>query len=168
MADDMGWADVGYHSNHVLTPNIDTLAADGVVLDHYYTQPLCSPSRGALLTGVHPIHTGLQNSIIVHQSPTGLPLHFKLWPQYLKQRHNYSTHIVGKWHLGFARKEYTPTYRGFDSHVGYWGSSEYFYNHTNCFNNVCGHDFRHNMDVITNASDVYSTDYFTDRCLHII
>src|SRR6185437_16310437 len=77
MADDMGWADVGYHSDHVLTPNIDTLAADGIVLNQYYTQPLCSPSRGALLTGVHPIHTGLQNSVLMDWAPTGLPLQYK-------------------------------------------------------------------------------------------
>src|ERR1700728_114098 len=69
VADDMGWADVGYHSDHVLTPNIDTLAADGIVLNQYYTQPLCSPSRGALLTGVHPIHTGLQNFVVNRDSP---------------------------------------------------------------------------------------------------
>src|SRR5882672_1620803 len=77
MADDMGWADVGYHSDHILTPNIDTLAADGVVLNNFYVQPLSCPSRAALLTGVHPIHTGLQNYVIINQSPTGLPLHYK-------------------------------------------------------------------------------------------
>ncbi|CAG2177514.1 unnamed protein product [Oppiella nova] len=118
MADDMGWTDVGYHSDHVLTPNIDTLAADGIVLNQYYTQRLCSPSRGALLTGVHPIHTGLQNCVILDTQPIGLPLHFKLWPQYLKQ-YDYATHIVGKWHLGHMQREHTPTYRGFDSHVGF-------------------------------------------------
>ncbi|CAG2119871.1 unnamed protein product, partial [Medioppia subpectinata] len=94
VADDMGWADVGYHSDHILTPNIDSLAADGVLLNHFYAQPICSPSRGALLTAVHPIHLGLQNSIIYTQSPTGLPLERNIWPQYLKQRDNYATHIV--------------------------------------------------------------------------
>ncbi|CAG2176274.1 unnamed protein product, partial [Oppiella nova] len=168
MADDMGWADVGYHSDHVLTPNIDTLAADGIVLDQFYTQPLCTPSRGALLTGIHPMHTGLQHFVLHMQSPTGLPLDLTLWPQYLKQ-YNYATHMVGKWHLGFARRAYTPTYRGFDSHVGYWTARETYFEHTHCepFGG-CGLDFRHNMDVITNASGVYSTHYFTDRCLHII
>ena len=52
LADDLGWNDVGYHgSDHLKTPNIDSLAADGIVFNRYYTQPLCSPSRGALLTG---------------------------------------------------------------------------------------------------------------------
>ena len=103
LADDMGWADVGYHSDHILTPNIDTLAADGVVLNQYYTHPVSCPSRAALLTGVHPIHTGLQNSVIYNQSPTGLPLHFKLWPQYLKQ-FDYATHIVGKFNQAICLK----------------------------------------------------------------
>ena len=94
IADDMGWADVGYHSDHVLTPNIDTLAADGIVLNQFYTQPLCTPSRGALLTGIHPMHTGLQHFVLHMQSPTGLPLDLNLWPQYLKQ-YNYATHMVG-------------------------------------------------------------------------
>ncbi|CAG2174271.1 unnamed protein product [Oppiella nova] len=168
VADDMGWADVGYHSDHVLTPNIDTLAADGIVLNQYYTQPLCSPSRGALLTGVHPIHTGLQNSVLMDWAPTGLPLQYKLWPQYLKQ-FDYSTHIVGKWHLGFAKAEYTPTYRGFDSHIGFWSAGQYYYNHTNCYNPAsCGLDFRHGLELLTNATGVYSTQLFTDRCVHII
>ncbi|CAG2101580.1 unnamed protein product [Medioppia subpectinata] len=165
----MGWADVGYHSDHILTPNIDSLAADGVVLNHFYAQPICSPSRGALLTAVHPIHLGLQNAIIYTESPTGLPLERNIWPQYLKQRDNYATHIVGKWHQGFARREYTPTYRGFDSHVGFWSMAIGYYDHQNCQSGGnCGLDFHHNMDVITNASDIYSTRYFTDRCVHII
>ncbi|CAG2105018.1 unnamed protein product, partial [Medioppia subpectinata] len=165
----MGWADVGYHSDHILTPNIDSLAADGVLLNHFYAHTVCSPSRGALLTAVHPIHLGFQNSIIHNKSPYGLPLDRKIWPQYLKQRYNYSTHIVGKWHQGFARKEYTPTYRGFDSHVGFWTMGIGYYDHRNCFKgDECGLDFRHNMDMITNASDIYSTHYFTDRCLNII
>ena len=58
VADDMGWGDVGYHSDQMLTPNIDTLTANGILLNNYYTSPVCSPSRGALLTGVHPIHSG--------------------------------------------------------------------------------------------------------------
>ncbi|CAG2112485.1 unnamed protein product, partial [Medioppia subpectinata] len=141
------------------------------LLNHFYAQPICSPSRGALLTAVHPIHLGLQTGIIRSESPTGLPLDRKIWPQYLKERYNYATHIVGKWHQGFARREFTPTYRGFDSHVGYWTMGQEYYEHHKCTTltgEECYYDFRHNMDIITNASDVYSTEYFTNRCLHII
>jgi len=77
VADDLGWGDVGYHSDQMLTPNIDTLAANGILLNNYYTSPVCSPSRGALLTSVHPIHSGLQNYVILPASPWGMPLDIK-------------------------------------------------------------------------------------------
>ena len=57
--DDFGWSDVGFHGAKIKTPNMDKLASGGVILDNYYVQPLCSPTRSALLTGRYPIHTGL-------------------------------------------------------------------------------------------------------------
>lgn len=94
VADDLGWSDVGFRSDQLRTPNIDTLAADGIVLNNYYTSPVCSPSRSALLSSVHPIHTGLQNYVILTAHPYGMPLNVKILPQYLKD-YNYSTHAVG-------------------------------------------------------------------------
>jgi arylsulfatase A-like enzyme len=59
--------------------------------------------------------------------PRGLPFH-KILPQYLKDL-GYVTRAVGKWHLGFHKKEYTPVYRGFDSHLGYWSGFISYYDH---------------------------------------
>ena len=58
LVDDLGWSDVGFHGSKIRTPNIDSLATEGVILDNYYVQPICSPTRSALLSGRYPIHTG--------------------------------------------------------------------------------------------------------------
>lgn len=62
-------------------------------------------------------------------APYALPLKFKLLPEYLNAL-NYSSHMVGKWHLGSHREVYTPTRRGFQSHLGYWTGHEDYYDHT--------------------------------------
>ena len=51
VADDLGYNDVGYHGSEIKTPNIDKLAMSGVRLENYYVQPVCTPTRGQLLTG---------------------------------------------------------------------------------------------------------------------
>ena len=60
LADDLGWIDVGFHGSKIHTPNIDSLAKEGVILDNYYVQPVCTPARAALTTGRYPIHTGTE------------------------------------------------------------------------------------------------------------
>jgi arylsulfatase A-like enzyme len=55
VADDLGYHDVGYHGSRIKTPNIDKLALSGVRLENYYVQPLCTPTRGQLLTGRHQV-----------------------------------------------------------------------------------------------------------------
>ena len=56
--DDLGWSDVGFQGSVIHTPNINRLAAEGVILDNYYVQPLCTPTRSTLMSGRYPIHTG--------------------------------------------------------------------------------------------------------------
>lgn len=57
LADDLGWNDVGFHGSYIRTPHLDALAAGGVLLDNYYTQPLCTPSRSQLLTGRYQVRS---------------------------------------------------------------------------------------------------------------
>ena len=67
LADDLGWIDVGFHGSKIHTPNIDSLAKDGVILDNFYAQPVCTPARGALMTGRYPIHTGKEKRLLSDQ-----------------------------------------------------------------------------------------------------
>jgi arylsulfatase I/J len=57
LADDLGWKDVGYHGSDIRTPNIDALAQAGARLEQFYVQPMCTPTRAALLTGRYPLRT---------------------------------------------------------------------------------------------------------------
>ena len=97
LADDLGWGDVGYHGSKINTPNIDKLARSGARLNQFYVQPVCSPTRGALLTGRYPIRLGLQCGVVRPWAQHGLPLDERTLPAALKEA-GYHTAIVGKWH----------------------------------------------------------------------
>ncbi len=126
MADDLGWQDVGYHGSEIKTPNIDRLAADGVRLEQFYVQPVCSPTRSSLMTGRYPIRQGLQVGVIRPWADYGLPLEERMLPQALQEA-GYKTAITGKWHLGLHEPAYLPTRRGFDLQYGhYCGALDYF------------------------------------------
>lgn len=117
VADDMGWKDVGYHGSDIKTPNLDKLAATGARLEQYYAQPMCTPTRAALMTGRYPMRYGLQTGVIPGAGTYSLPLDEYLLPQLLRDA-GYRTVMSGKWHLGHAKKEFWPYQRGFDYHYG--------------------------------------------------
>ena len=125
ISDDQGWKDVGFHGSDIKTPNIDALAAGGARLEDFYAQPMCSPTRAALMTGRYPFRYGLQ--IAIPSAHTyGLPTDEWLLPQALKQA-GYETVLIGKWHLGHADRTYWPLERGFDHHYGpLLGEIDYF------------------------------------------
>ncbi|KAL5256753.1 hypothetical protein ACHWQZ_G011872 [Mnemiopsis leidyi] len=119
LSDDLGYSDVGFTNGFIETPNLNRLAREGVQLTQNYVQQVCTPTRGALMSGRYPIHTGLQHDVIYPGEPWGLPLDETIIPQILKE-YNYSTHAVGKWHLGMHKWAYTSLYRGFDDFFGYY------------------------------------------------
>lgn len=126
LADDLGWKDVGFHGSDIKTPNLDKLAASGAKLEQFYTLPLCTPSRAALLTGRYPLRYGLQTGVIPPQEAYGLPADEWLLPQALKDA-GYETAIVGKWHLGHGDRKLWPRQRGFDHQYGpLIGEIDYF------------------------------------------
>jgi arylsulfatase A-like enzyme len=127
VADDLGWKDVGFNGcADIKTPNMDALAAGGAKLTQFYVQPMCTPTRAALMTGRYPFRYGLQTAVIPSVSAYGLDTSEWLMPQCLKEA-GYETAIIGKWHLGHAEKKYWPKQRGFDYQYGAMiGELDYF------------------------------------------
>ncbi|KAM7296263.1 arylsulfatase B-like [Ixodes scapularis] len=168
LADDLGWADVSFRGDpQIPTPNLDVLASQGIILDNYYVLHLCTPSRGALMSGLYPIHTGLQHSVQNPGQPWGLPINLTIMPEYLKSL-GYATHMIGKWNLGYYKESYTPTRRGFDSFYGYLNGGEDYYDHKIFFANATGLDFWDGMTPVRNEGHHYSTDLFTEKALSLI
>jgi len=127
VADDLGRKDVGFNGcTDIKTPNIDALAAGGAKFTQFYVQPMCTPTRAALMTGRYPFRYGLQTAVIPSVSSYGLDTTEWLLPQSLKEA-GYQTAIIGKWHLGHADKKYWPKQRGFDYQYGAMiGELDYF------------------------------------------
>ncbi|XP_071099626.1 arylsulfatase J-like [Haliotis cracherodii] len=167
LADDLGWNDVGWKNREIKTPNLDRLARAGVILNSSYTQPVCTPSRTAILTGQYPFRTGLQSGIMPQDRPMYLPDKFRLLPEELKKL-GYKTHMVGKWHLGYCNSKYTPTYRGFDSFLGFYGGAEDHYTHIRGQQSHIGLDFWFNSSVLATENGNYSTFVFARRAIDII
>jgi arylsulfatase A-like enzyme len=127
VADDLGWKDVGFNGcTDIKTPNLDKLAAGGAKFTQFYVQPMCTPTRAALMTGRYPFRYGLQTAVIPSVSAYGLDTSEWLMPQCLKEA-GYKTAIIGKWHLGHADKKWWPKQRGFDYQYGAMiGELDYF------------------------------------------
>jgi len=110
---------------------MDQLAADGVILNNYYVHPMCTPTRGALMSGRYQIHTGLQHSIIQPCQPNSLPEDVPTIANAMSDA-GYATYMVGKWHVGFYKEEVTPHNRGFDSFFGFYNGGVGYYNFIAC------------------------------------
>ena len=161
LADDLGFGDVGFNGSSIRTPNIDKLAAEGVRLNQFYVQPLCSPTRACLMTGRYPIRYGLQVSVIRPWSDYGLPLSERLLPQILKDV-GYTTAICGKWHLGNCSPEYLPTHRGFDHQYGCYTGAIDYYKH------IRNGALDWNRDDKSLVEDGYATDLIADEAARLI
>ncbi|CAN8030229.1 unnamed protein product, partial [Ixodes persulcatus] len=156
--DDLGWADVGFHgSRQIPVPNIDALAADGVILNKYYAQPWPLSSRIGLLTGIYPYRTGNlpQSNDAWSMSSTCV---FSVRPS-TSLAH---THKSGLWNLGFYKKRFTPVNRGFDTAYAKWTGPGDYWTH-DMETKMQGFDLRLNDDLMWNQTGVYSTRLFTER-----
>jgi arylsulfatase A-like enzyme len=163
LADDLGWADVGFHGQkYIETPSIDRIAREGVELSRFYTTPICSPTRAALMTGRDPIRLGVVYAVILPWSNNGIHPDERFMPESFRDA-GYQTALIGKWHLGHAQQTYHPNQRGF----------EYFYGHLHTevgyfppFANQGGKDFQRNGVSIDDRG--YETFLLADEAVRWI
>lgn len=108
MADDHGWADVGYHGHpFAKTPHLDKMASEGIRFERWYAAaPVCSPTRGSCLTGRHPYRYGIYTANAGHMKREEITL-----AEVLKAQ-GYTTGHFGKWHLGTLTKTVRDANRG--------------------------------------------------------
>lgn len=121
LADDLGYGDVGYLGQDKFeTPNIDKLAAEGMVFtQHYSGATVCAPSRSALLTGMHTGHTVVRgNKEVQPEGQYPIPADTYTMAEMLKEE-GYKTSVYGKWGLGFPGSEGDANMQGFDEFYGY-------------------------------------------------
>jgi len=155
LADDLGFSDVGFRGSAIPTPNIDRLAASGAVLEHFYVEPLCVPTRAALLTGRYPMRYGLQ------ERGRELPLDERTLAEALRDV-GYRTALVGKWDLGFDSVAQRPTERGFDHQYGPYHSSIDSFRHTY----LGGLDWHRDDEPL--REEGYSTTLLGDEAVRLI
>jgi arylsulfatase A-like enzyme len=176
MVDDMGYSDPGCFGGEINTPNIDSLAANGLRFTQFYNSSRSCPSRGSLMTGLYPHQAGI--------TAMGVSLNNKCVtiPEVLKTA-GYNTAMTGKWHLSltqgranndeqmqwlanrvdygnFAPLASYPCNRGFDEHFGIvWGVANFF----DPFSLV------HNEErIATVPDDFYMTNYITQKSVDLI
>ncbi|MDF7824635.1 sulfatase-like hydrolase/transferase [Pontiellaceae bacterium B12227] len=152
LTDDQGYGDIGRHGHPVLdTPNMDRLHDESVRFDNFYVSPSCSPTRAALMTGMHEFRNGVTHTLEPREH---LSLEATILPQLLKTA-GYKTGFIGKWHLS-NNKGYAPGDRGFD-----W-----------CATNPMGPRKHFDVEIIRNnkrfPTKGFREDVYFDECMTFI
>lgn len=163
VADDLGYADVGFNGGKVFaTPNLDRLASTGVNLTDFRACPMCSPTRAGLLTGRWPSRFGMMRAVVPPWSAYGLPSEENTLPELFASEGYEHRGIVGKWHLGHAQQKFHPLSQGFTRFVGcYNGAIDYFTHERE--GEV---DWHHDKKTV--REEGYSTDLIGDEAVRFV
>lgn len=158
--DDMGWEDLGcFGSKSIRTPNIDRMTEEGMRFTHFYAQPICGPSRAALMTGCQPMRVAEKGNVknvhpVLHAKEITIAEVLK--PQ------GYASICIGKWDLaGHSQNafqpELLPTHQGFDEYFGTPTSDDSYV------------DLYHNEQRLEENADMGSlTQRYTDEAIDFI
>jgi len=175
LGDDMGFADMGSFGSEIKTPNLDSLAKEGVRFTNFYTHASCSPTRSMLLSGVDTHVNGLGNmDEWTAPNQRGVPGYegylnkqVATLPQLLKDA-GYHTYMVGKWHLGKA-PDLIPAARGFERDFSLLDGAGSYWDMTNFTGaspqSVFTEDGRYLKEL---PKDYYATKTYTDKLISFI
>jgi arylsulfatase A-like enzyme len=145
-----------------VTPAIDKLAMQGVRLNSYYVQWLCSPSRTALLSGRYAYTLGMNDEVIQNGQPDQLATNIRTMADLLVDA-GWNTSAYGKWDAGMTTWGCTPTCRGFQHYSGYYNADNDYFSHVVGTPSGTGLDLRHDFAADVNQTGVYSTHLITQR-----
>jgi arylsulfatase len=165
LADDMGFSDIGCYGSEIATPNLDSLAANGLRFTQFYNSARCCPTRAALLTGLYPHQAGVGHMVEDLGQPgyRGFLNDSCVTIAEVLKPAGYHPLMVGKWHVGEQRPHW-PTDRGFEHYYGLVnGGSNYFKIDAN---RTFAQDTRP-IDPAT-ADGFYLTDAFSDGAVRYI
>ena len=174
VADDLGYSDVGVFGSEIATPNIDALAADGLMLTQFHVSPNCGPTRGAMMTGVDPHRAGMGgNHEVAAANQKGQPG----YEGYLRKdvvtiaellrEAGYHTYMTGKWHLGADSNN--PASRGFEKSFALLNGAASHWADQGAI--IPGATTRYLSDgqiVDELPEDFYSTTWYTDQLISYI
>ena len=172
LADDMGFSDLGCYGSEIPTPNLDALAANGLRFTQFYNTARCSPTRAALLTGLHPHQAGMGR--LAEEAQGVMARHPDAYLGYLNNHcvtlaevlrpAGYRTYLAGKWHLGQRDVSKWPLQRGFDRFYGILaGATSYFKPQGN-------RPLTLDNQILTPPAnaDYYTSDAFTDFAIRTV
>lgn len=175
LGDDLGYADMGSFGSEIKTPNLDSLAKDGVRFTNFYTHATCSPTRSTLLSGVDNHLNGLGNmdewAAPNQQGVPGyegnLSKQLATLPELLKES-GYHTYMVGKWHLGKG-PDFIPAARGFERDFTLLNGAGSYWDMNNFTAASPLSTFTEDGRYLTKLpDDYYATKTYTDKMIEFI
>jgi arylsulfatase len=167
--DDVGMTDIGSFGSEIKTPNIDTIADEGIKLNQFYTAPTCSPTRSMLLTGLDNHLVGMGN---MHEELSPNQIGKAGYEGYLNNAtinmaevlklEGYKTYMSGKWHLGLEEHN-SPTAQGFDQSFALLHGGGGHFDDLGLFGKPAL--YRENGKLVSLPKDFYSTKFYTDKLI---
>lgn len=171
VADDLGYADLGVYGSDVETPNIDALAASGMLFTQFHTAPMCAPTRAMLLSGNNNHVAGMARQ--GESGIAGVPMdgyenslsdRIVPFPRLMRDA-GYDTYSVGKWHLG-SEIETSPRAAGFTRSFNLLEGAGSHFDSRGFFEG--GSKYRLGDELVKYPADRYSTDFYTDKLIEFI